>query len=107
MLVHVVEARYRGDHRVWLKFDDGLEGEVDLGSELRGEVFEHLRDKSYFCRVSCRTNADLAERRRLCTGVPARARPRSQSDSSLAEHSLRFLPPPSSNPKLDSSLRSE
>jgi len=48
MLVHVVEARYRGDHRVWLKFDDGLEGEVDLGSELRGEVFEHLRDKSYF-----------------------------------------------------------
>ena len=48
MLVHVVEARYRGDHRVWLKFNDGLEGEVDLASELRGEVFEPLRDTAYF-----------------------------------------------------------
>jgi hypothetical protein len=48
VLVHVLEACYRGDHRVWLKFDDGLEGEVDLASELRGEVFEPLRDTAYF-----------------------------------------------------------
>ncbi len=48
MLVHVVEARYRGYQRVWLKFNDGLEGEVDLASELRGEVFEPLRDTAYF-----------------------------------------------------------
>ena len=48
MLLHVVVARYRGDHRVWLKFHDGLEGEVDLVSELKGEVFEPLRDTSYF-----------------------------------------------------------
>ena len=48
MLVHVVEARYRGDHRVWMKFDDGLEGEVDLVSELKGEVFEPLLDASCF-----------------------------------------------------------
>ena len=48
MLVYVIEASYRGDHRVWLKFNDGLEGEVDLASELGGEVFEPLRDKAYF-----------------------------------------------------------
>ena len=48
MLVHVVEASYRGGHRVWLKFNDGLEGEVDLASELTGEVFEPLRDTAYF-----------------------------------------------------------
>ena len=48
MLVHVVEARYRGDHRVWLKFNDGLEGEVDLSPELSGEVFRPLQDPLYF-----------------------------------------------------------
>ena len=48
MLVYVVEASYRGDHRAWLKFNDGLEGEVDLASELGGEVFESLRDTAYF-----------------------------------------------------------
>jgi len=50
MVVQVVEARYRGEHRVWLRFDSGLEGEVDLGGELEGDVFEPLRDPSYFAR---------------------------------------------------------
>ena len=48
MLVHVVEASYRGGHRVWLKFNDGLEGEADLSSELWGEVFQPLQDPAYF-----------------------------------------------------------
>ena len=47
-LVHVVEAEYRGGHRVWLRFNDGLEGEVDLVQELSGGVFEPLRDEAYF-----------------------------------------------------------
>jgi hypothetical protein len=50
MLVHVLEARHRGDHRVWLRFDDGVDGEVDLSAELDGEVFEPLRDPEYFAR---------------------------------------------------------
>ena len=48
MLTHVLEASYRGGHRVWLKFNDGLEGEVDLSAELSGEVFQPLRDPVYF-----------------------------------------------------------
>jgi hypothetical protein len=48
VLVSVVEASYRGDHRVWLKFNDGLEGEIDLASELSGEIFQPLRDKACF-----------------------------------------------------------
>jgi len=52
MLVHVVEARYQGGFRVWLRFDDGLDGEVDLGSELDGEVFAPLRDPDYFARFT-------------------------------------------------------
>jgi len=50
MLVHVLEARHRGDHRVWLRFDDGVDGVVDLSAELDGEVFEPLRDPEYFAR---------------------------------------------------------
>ena len=43
-LVWVVEARYVSNYVVWLRFNDGLAGEVDLGPELEGEVFEPLGD---------------------------------------------------------------
>lgn len=48
MLPRLIDAHFRRDYRVWLKFADGVEGEVDLGDELRGEVFEPLRDKAVF-----------------------------------------------------------
>ena len=48
MLVRVLEADYRGGHSVWLRFDDGLSGVVDLSDVLGGEVFEPLKDPSYF-----------------------------------------------------------
>jgi hypothetical protein len=48
MCIRVLEAEYRGDHRVWLRFDDGSVGEVDLSPELGGQVFEPLRDPAYF-----------------------------------------------------------
>jgi hypothetical protein len=54
MIPHVIEARHVGDHKVWLKFDDGLAGEIDLYDELDGPVFEPLRDPSYFARFSIR-----------------------------------------------------
>jgi hypothetical protein len=57
MLIHVVEASYRGGHRVWLKFNDGLEGEVDLSSELWGEVFQPLQDPA--CFASFRVDGTL------------------------------------------------
>ena len=45
---HVVEARHLGGHTVWLKFRDGTSGEIDLGSELLGPIFEPLRDVAFF-----------------------------------------------------------
>ena len=48
MAHRVTEARYLGGYRVWLRFEDGLAGEVDLAEELEGEVFEPLRDPSVF-----------------------------------------------------------
>ncbi|MFI5398481.1 MAG: DUF2442 domain-containing protein [Candidatus Binatia bacterium] len=47
-MVGVVEARYVKDYVVWLRFSDGLEGEVDLRDELYGEVFEPLKDPAVF-----------------------------------------------------------
>ena len=50
MLVHVIDAKHRGGHRVWIRFNDGLEGEIDLSNALRGPVFQPLRDPEYFAR---------------------------------------------------------
>ena len=74
-MVDVVEARYVRDYTVWLRFEDGAEGEVDLSAELHGPVFEPLRDLAYFRHFA--VSADLgnylvAERRRLRARVPVR-----------------------------------
>ncbi len=49
---HVIDARALGGHRVWLRFDDGTEGELDLAGELDGPVFVPLRDPAYFARFT-------------------------------------------------------
>lgn len=48
MVPHIVEARHVAGHTLWLRFSDGAEGEVDLGNELYGEVFEPLNDVGHF-----------------------------------------------------------
>lgn len=49
MYDNVIEARHLRDYVIWLKFEDDSEGEVDLASELWGEVFEPLKAPAYFC----------------------------------------------------------
>lgn len=44
----VLEARYLGGYRVWLRFRDGTSGEFDLEGELHGPVFEPLKDPEFF-----------------------------------------------------------
>lgn len=48
MIVHVVDAKYVSDYKIWVKFDNGEEGEVDLEDLLWGEVFEPLKEKGNF-----------------------------------------------------------
>lgn len=52
MLKDIVAARALGDYRLQLRFEDGVEGIVDLAQHLsfRG-VFEPLRDHAYFAQV--------------------------------------------------------
>lgn len=47
-MVRIIEAKHFKDYVIWLRFQDGIEGEVDLKAELYGEVFEPLKDKDYF-----------------------------------------------------------
>ena len=48
MIPRIKEAKYAGGHKIWLRFADGTEGEVDLLTELDGEVFEPLKDANFF-----------------------------------------------------------
>ena len=48
MFLHVKDAKYLHDYVIWIKFNDGIEGEVDLENELTGEVFGPLKDKALF-----------------------------------------------------------
>jgi hypothetical protein len=52
MLKDVVEVRPLGGHRVHLRFEDGVEGDLDLGQviEFKG-IFEPLRDEEEFAKV--------------------------------------------------------
>ena len=51
-LARVIAARHVRSHVLWLRFDDGLEGEVDLSHGLRGQVFEPLLDPAVFAQFS-------------------------------------------------------
>jgi hypothetical protein len=46
--LHVEEAKHIESFNVWMKFNDGTEGVVDLSDSLDGPVFEPLRDEAFF-----------------------------------------------------------
>ena len=47
----VTHASVTGGYALKLTFSDGVSREVDLESELYGEVFEPLRDPTFFAQV--------------------------------------------------------
>ena len=52
MFLHVVDAKHLAGHRVYVRFNDGTAGEVDLSQSLDGPIFEPLREVEYFRRLS-------------------------------------------------------
>lgn len=50
MILRVTDAKLVRDFIVWVRFNDGSEGEVDLSGELDGPVFEPLRDPKVFAQ---------------------------------------------------------
>jgi hypothetical protein len=52
-IVHrVTECKASQDDRLWIRFDDGLEGRVFLGNCLEVRAFHGWRDAGRFCRVA-------------------------------------------------------
>ena len=51
MILHVVDVKYVRDYIIWVRFNDGIDGEVDLSAELEGEVFGPLKDQKLFRTV--------------------------------------------------------
>jgi hypothetical protein len=48
----VKEAKYINNYKVWLKFHDNKQGEVDLSGYLSGEIFQPLKSISYFKKLT-------------------------------------------------------
>ena len=57
----VVEARYVARYTIWLRFEDGTQGEVDLAGELDGPVFEPLKDPGYFSQFQVNRDTGTIE----------------------------------------------
>jgi hypothetical protein len=52
MLIHVTEVRPLGGYRLWLRFDDGAEGDLDLSEVISFDgVFSPLKDPAFFGSV--------------------------------------------------------
>jgi hypothetical protein len=48
MILHTTEVTPLPGYRLFVRFNNGEAGEVDLSGELDGEVFEALRDPALF-----------------------------------------------------------
>jgi len=48
MILHTTEVKALPNYRLFLRFNNGVAGEVDLRNELEGDVFEALKDPAQF-----------------------------------------------------------
>jgi hypothetical protein len=51
MFLHVTDARYIGNYKVEVTFNNGQKGVADLSDALIGPVFEPLKEKSVFSQL--------------------------------------------------------
>ena len=47
-MLHVIDAKYVSDYRIWVSFDDGSDGVVNLSNLLKGPIFEPLQELDQF-----------------------------------------------------------
>lgn len=46
--IRIISANHIKDYKLSLKFNDGVQKDIDLEKELYGEIFKPLRDLEYF-----------------------------------------------------------
>jgi hypothetical protein len=83
-ILRILKVRHLGEHRLYLEFNNGEAGEVDLSSDLDGPIFKPLQDTHVFASVRLEggtvawpNGADLAPEylisRLVRQGVPSNA----------------------------------
>jgi len=48
MILHTTEVKALPCYRLFLRFNNGVAGEIDLRDELEGEIFDTLKDPAQF-----------------------------------------------------------
>ena len=56
MFFEVLNAKYLGDYKIYLIFNNGVSKTVDLSDKLNGSIFEPLKDKVYFQSFTIKYN---------------------------------------------------
>ncbi len=51
MILRIIEVRVVGPQTLFLRFNDGAEGDVDVAPLLKGPVFEPVRNSAFFERA--------------------------------------------------------
>ena len=51
-MLHVKSAKYISNFVLWILFDDGTSGNIDLKDSLNGSMFLPLKDINFFSKVS-------------------------------------------------------
>ena len=57
MIPRIVAVNHVREYTLHVRFADGVEGDIDLTSELEGEIFQPLKEVEYFRQV--RVNPEL------------------------------------------------
>jgi len=50
-MLHIKSVKHLSNFKIWVSFDDGTSGEIDLSNSLNGPIFEPLKDIKMFARV--------------------------------------------------------
>ncbi len=88
-MLEVIRARYQEEYKIWVEFNDGVAGVIDLSDVLWGPMFEPLKDLERFQRFAVsdvlhtlvwENDADLApeclyEKLARHSGQPAAGKP--------------------------------
>lgn len=59
-MMRVVEIRALPDYKIWVRYEDGVEGEIDLSSYVGKGVFSAWNDPSFFEGVHVSPHGSIA-----------------------------------------------
>ncbi|WP_299073220.1 DUF2442 domain-containing protein [uncultured Paraglaciecola sp.] len=51
-MLHIKSAKHISNYKIWVSFDDGTAGEVNLEKSLIGPIFQPLKNINIFSKVS-------------------------------------------------------